>query len=371
MTSFFGRCVLRVVTAQALVTSPPPRSRWALSSVSSDSAFLREFRASELTLAGYVGSVGVMEVSDVESGLGPRRTKTATSTRVRVFLARLNDPRAVAKGEDVRVSLREYSSPDLAEQEIRAHSQLPQGASVVTLLGTLRGEDLEADDTLIEAWVANLRVDPPARGAAWLVFRWAGSRTAAALPDDPPSFLPFLDKKPRWHARLKETMRQALEAVAGLHDAGLAHRSLGLTSLVLDSKQQDKTVVDLSLLVVRLDFLGLSTPATLEAIADDLLALGYAFFELVFSKVDLEPRPDQDTLKRLYADIFDYDMDKFRQYAIDEPAWRPPVDFLEANDRAGWQLLDKMLAAKQPRETAPKVVTLLTARGLLASPFFS
>lgn len=331
--------------------------------------FLREFEASDVTLAGFVGSVGVMEVSDdgnERDPFAPRRTKKETSTTVRVFLARLNDPQAVSRGEDVRVSLREYSSGRVAENEIKAHAQLPSDAPVVTLIGTMNAEEFEKDE-LVEAWVANLRVDPPKKGSTWLVFKWAGSRTAASLPEDPPG---FFQKKPSWEKRMKLTMRQSLEALAALHDASIAHRSIGLSSIVLDSKQQDKTAQDLALQQVRLDFLGFSTPATIDAIKEDLNAMGYAFFELVFSKSLNDNVPDQDALKRFYDDIFEKDLDKFRKYATDEPDWAPAVEFLDANDRAGWQLLDKMLSSSS--SSSSDLLSIVTARGLLSSsPFFS
>ncbi|KAH8065702.1 hypothetical protein JL722_79 [Aureococcus anophagefferens] len=102
---------------------------------------------------------------------------------------------------------------------------------------------------------------------------------------------------------------------------------------------------------VKLQFLGFSEAATAAEINDDLNALGYVLLELLLSPAladgDLvdPPAADQDTLKRLWDDIFDRDIAKLRDYADAEEGWRNAVDLLDAKDGAGWDLLATALNA--------------------------
>ena len=79
------------------------------------------------------------------------------------------------------------------------------------------------------------------------------------------------------------------------------------------------------------------------------------------------PRADQDTLKRLYDDLFDCDVLRLRDYCDAEPAWAPAVALLDAQGSAGWDVVGLALGANAPEKGG---LSFLTARGLLDSPFF-
>ena len=182
-------------------------------------AAMREFRAQDLTLERFLGQVSVTEVTDWEySGEGvnpldpaqPARTKSDAgvgSAPLRLFLATREDPTARARGEDLRCCVREYSrkASSVARQELDAFRErdLPK-KSVCQLLGTLDdsedgffSSDAVLDDSFIEAWVANLRCEPPQPDSRWLVYEWAGTCTFASLTAPPGPQNPFYAEPPR------------------------------------------------------------------------------------------------------------------------------------------------------------------------------
>lgn len=288
-----------------------------------------EFEPAEFQLESFVGGVGVMEMYD---DIATSQTTTEISdTSLRLFLATRNKQ---------RVSLREYSDARVAQRELEIHPQISSG--VVPLLGTVDGRDFATDRSFIEAWVARLKVDPPKQDATWLVYDWAGARTAA-----------YLCRKKLPTSLLRTVFRQSMTALASLHNDGIVHRSLGLTSMILDTTLSDKT--NLNKLDLKFDFLGFATRATDDLKHDDLNALGYAFLELAFSPAitGLQEGPSSDFLRRLYEDTFHGDMDKFRFYA--KMAWGRSVDFLDQKD--GWHTLSRIL-------------TESSAQNLLSLPFF-
>ena len=81
--------------------------------------------------------------------------------------------------------------------------------------------------------------------------------------------------------------------------------------------------------------------------------------------VETAPPADQDSLKRLYDDIFGGDVVELRDYCAAEPAWAPAVAWLDADGGAGWDVVGLALGA-----TRPGGASFLTARSLLDSPFF-
>jgi len=109
---------------------------------------------------------------------------------------------------------------------------------------------------------------------------------------------------------------------------------------------------------VKLQFLGFSGPATAASIADDLHALGYVLLEVLLSCVFADedfpepPAADQDTLKRLYDDLFDRDVLRLRDYCDAEPAWAPAVALLDA-DGSGEVSFQEFFAFGRALERAP------------------
>jgi len=381
-------------------------------------AAMREFRAQDLTLERFLGQVSVTEVTDWEySGEGvnpldpaqPARTKSDAgvgAAPLRLFLATREDPTARARGEDLRCCVREYSlkASRVARQELDAfrERELPK-KSVCQLLGTLDdsedgffSSDAVLDDAFIEAWVANLRCEPPQPSSRWLVYEWTGTCTFASLTSPPGPQNPFYAEPPkpfgggifgsravgeRWTYAQREkfvlrAIKNAVACVADLHEAGVAHRGLSGAAFVLDSSGMDKNVVpkNAPLSRVRLQFLGFSDSASVANMNDDLNSLGYVLLELLLSPAlypdyyagPLPPVSDGDSLKRLYDDIFDCDILKLRDYCANEEAWDGVVRLLDTTD--GWAFLGLALGANDKRRATPG---LLTARALLGSNFLT
>jgi len=228
-------------------------------------------------------------------------------------------------------------------------------------------------------------------------------------------------------------MVQCLTAVATLHEAGIAHRSIGRNSFIITSTAQDKSAMSsiyctqqMAAGKVRIklsDFgfagllrdslydpefcararsFGLTFPTTTKyvrdpeetdvelatqfAMAEDLHALGFVFLGLVLValaeiKAPLAarmPQTDEETLQKLVSDIFNQDFAAFRDYVeAEDEIWGKLVVLLDAQDSAGWNVLETLFTAreltvKQQREPQDDVdtTTAVTARGLLAHRFF-
>lgn len=65
------------------------------------------------------------------------------------------------------------------------------------------------------------------------------------------------------------------------------------------------------------------------------------------------------SVQRLLVEVFSNNALAFRDYALDIEDWAPAVEFLDAADQAGWNLLDGLLQGDQECEA------------LLESPFFA
>jgi len=301
------------------------------------------------------------------------------------------------------------------------------------ILGEVNLAELE-DDMDPNEWYRALGVPGPKPGSVWVVYEYAGLSTAAQYarpalarlssmplqrgifgnPLPPPSL-------PQWRDRanyvVKGIFKQALEAVADLHDEGIAHRSIGRTSIILSSVGADKTEASsptatvVSRLKVKLADFGFSgsfEESTLDpafcsrargfgmsiregeqsaaanafAMAEDLHALGFVFLGLILTSLAETPTPefkipdtDDDTLQRQLGDIFNNDMDEFRDYADAEDVWSSTVKLLDQQNGAGWELLRTLCFA---RERAAEVgskeedyLQMPTARSLLSSPFLN
>ena len=56
------------------------------------------------------------------------------------------------------------------------------------------------------------------------------------------------------------------------------------------------------------------------------------------------PATDDDTIQRLFSEIFDKDMDQFREYAEADDGWNNLVTLLDENNGAGW--VDPLVPSK-------------------------
>lgn len=306
-----------------------------------------------------------------------------------------------------------------------------KGAPFVGVLGELNLEEFLNDEEgdVRNEWYRALKVAPPKPGSLWLVYEYVGLTTLGVysqpalkrwsnLPPQrgiwgnvvaPPPL-------PQWRERsryVKAIMKACLENLSFIHEIGITHRSIGRNSIVLSSVGQDKQEASSPLATVasrlrvkmsdfgfsgrlvdassdeefrrrarafKLDIMDGSSMLESKsfAIAEDLHALGFVFIALMLSSLAEIPRPeftippvDEDSLQRLMTDIFDKDMDEFRDYCEAEDVWTNVVRLLDEDDGAGWRFLEQMIFARENVAGNLQAGQILTAEGVLSSPFFT
>jgi len=288
-------------------------------------------------------------------------------------------------------------------------------------------EDEEGD--VKNKWYRALGVAPPKPGSLWLVYEYVGLSTLSVYaqpalkrwfnlplqkgfwgsPTAPPAL-------PQWHERakyVKAMMRGCLQGLVSIHENGITHRSIGRNSIIISSVGQDKKEASSPLATVAqrlrmkisdfgfsgrivdasndeefrrraraFDLTIIEGSSVLEsksfAIAEDLHALGFVFIGLLLSSLAAIPRQefampptDEDSLQRLMSDIFDKDMDEFREYCEAEDIWTNVVSLLDENDGEGWRVLEQMCFARENVADNLKSGQILTAEGVLSAPFFA
>jgi hypothetical protein len=251
--------------------------------------------------------------------------------------------------------------------------------------------------------------------------RWASLPPAKGLFGNPIPPAPL----PSWEARAKYIVngifQQAVMAIADLHEAGFVHRSIGRSSLLLASttnNPQDASSVYTttpSTLTVKLTDFGFAGPyetaamdeefvsrartfglhfrkgetsiaTTNFALAEDFHALGFVGLALMLSclaetstsntsaaTTQSVPATDEDSLQRLLGEIFDKDVKgQFRDYVAAEDCWAKVVDLLDAQDGAGWTVLETLVLAREKAasQSAKDFDQIFNIRGLLSNPFF-
>lgn len=387
----------------------------------------------------------------------PKRTRASSGSVVRVFRGEFQGALGAsmrAQGLDKRILVKEFTGQlalDLARAEWMAVGKLQSklldkgtdwitaassrsvasrtdNQNVVTLcqklmksryLGILGEVNLaELDDNMEpNEFYRALGVPPPKPNAIWIVYEYAGL-TSLQLYCVPPAIrranlppkrgllgsqgqppLPLFRDRARY---VKTIMKQTLQALADLHEAGIAHKSIGRSSIILSSTEMDKMVASSvfttnpSQLVVKLADFGFSTELGVfdkdlqgrartfgisirtpdDAVpfmqAEDLHALGFVFVGLVLTALaDLEtpstkmPATDEDSIQRLLGDIFDKDLEQFRDYLeAEEGIWSNVVNWLDTED--GWKVLEALwLSREQVAAGKP-----ITAQDVLQLPFF-
>jgi hypothetical protein len=119
------------------------------------------------------------------------------------------------------------------------------------------------------------------------------------------------------------------------------------------------------------------------ALAEDLHALGFVFLALLFTTLSEPatlsapmPKTNDDTWQRLFTDLFQKDMNEFREYCSNEDVWESVVELLDREEGAGWNVLGELLLAREnvskwsKGEIMDEDYELVSARTLLSSPFF-
>ena len=301
----------------------------------------------------------------------------------------------------------------------------------VGILGEVNLAELEDEEGFPNDFYRALGVPPPQTGAIWIVYDYQGLNTIQSYTSMPPqkrrSKLPLKKsffggyqeppKLPKFEERTKYVVKgitaQSLLALANLHEAGLVHRSIGRSSLVLTGPSQDKTEASSiyatrpQALTVKLSDFGFAGPmqesaadpefvarartfgislregdtslvATNFAMAEDLHALGFVMLGLLLvALADLPtanspmPATDEDTLQKLLSEIFDKNFGAFREYVEEEEAWTKLVQVLDEKNGAGWEVLETLFLARETIAKNQNSLEIVTARGLLKNRFFA
>jgi len=236
--------------------------------------------------------------------------------------------------------------------------------------------------------------------------------------------LPPFRERARYMTR--GVLKGMLQSIATAHAADLVHRSIGKNSFILSSVGQDKreatnpyaVVVerlrvvladwgfsrDIQEAVLEKEFSGrcrmfgipsldsyeyqrssdttrMEEAAVRFAKAEDLHACGFVFLSMLFTTLADPatlsaplPATDDDTLQRLFSEIFEKDVDELREYYANEDVWSAVVSLLDMEERAGWDLLGKMLLAREQvsgwYKNSEGDDELTSAQELLSHPFF-
>jgi serine/threonine protein kinase len=130
-------------------------------------------------------------------------------------------------------------------------------APFLGILGEVNLAELE-DDMGPNDFYRALGVPPPPVDAVWIVYEYAGLNTIASYASKPPekrraqqppkrNFFGGLVEPPtlppfreRANYIVNGVMKGAVEALATIHEAGIAHRSIGRSSIIMSSPNQDK-----------------------------------------------------------------------------------------------------------------------------------
>ena len=353
-----------------------------------------------------VGQQGYATITDWEYYSGrlptsPTRTTEPSSPSIRLYDALVIGP--YPRYYNARVMLKEFlpSAIELGVNEAEAYKLLyasdaneidPDTVPVATLLGSFITDAAFDTPQFRASWASRFPMSPspPAPGTPFLVFRWEGLQTGqsvAVAKEDVGNtlfnrFFPT-NLYTRQSLFLRVFIARSLSALQYLHTtAALVHRSLGLASIMVNTTEL-RLVSSLQVKLRDLGFAkpvsalisgdelarareaGAISPASIASFffAEDIYALAYAFLEVIFS-VFTRRVQTQDSLKTLFEDTFELDIDRFREYCEQDPECADVVRFLDQAERGGWALLRDMLVAKERFAT-------VSIEALLQMPFLS
>ncbi|KAA8497065.1 Calcium/calmodulin-dependent protein kinase type 1 [Porphyridium purpureum] len=351
------------------------------------SCALARFSTSDFQILRQCGQQGYYEVTEWEyyqkrDPTQPQRTVESSGVSVRLYEAKIT----VGPRRNSRVLLKEFlpQGLELAVNEAKIYERLydltqdsMSELPVATLLGSFKGSGFSTAE-FQKKWAGSFPSagKVPDEGSPWLVFRWEGTRTLANLRNykQTQNYLDFVFPDLAFRRKklfLIKLISEALEAVGFLHDRGIVHRSLGPASLLVNTldettptlfdckvrdlgfAQQLSELDDQSLRLAREK--GAVSPEALTRFFqnDDLKALGYSFLEIIFSFLSDEPgestpqaeSANQETFKRLFEDVYEYDLGQFRSYCEAEPRWKMGIRLLDENNGAGWSFVQNLICA--------------------------
>lgn len=306
----------------------------------------------------------------------PARTKESNGQAVRLFQASMYAGRQCLLKEFMPIAR------EVGENELAAYKALYGDSTALDrpnefglLLGHMESDAAFDDDMFKSSWVQTMPdTPPPTSGNLWLVFAWQPFyQTIGSFPSkqqEPPWFdfdgSKFRAERERY---CKVVAARCLQVLAKMHQQGVVHQSLGPSSFMLSTA--DQNLAD-ELTVSAMD-LGFAVFASEEVARDemaaafhasrvsklalnDLQCLGYVLIEMFLKSAAAQDAPDamvlrrtdQQGLKDLIEDAFDGDVrGQFRNYCNQEPSWKGAVQMLDAQYGAGWGLIQGLINCRK------------------------
>lgn len=367
---------------------------------------LQVFTPADFVIRRQVGQLGVATETEWQYYGGarnkldasqPSRTVEVSGVSVRLFEGE------IAGGE--RVLLKEYlgAAQSIGENELiitrhlydrnaeaaaASNGSLRPPTELAAMVGHMRSDRAFEARAFRDQWAVQLPNTPaPEAGNLWLVFRWQGLQTVSAFPkaEQARAFWDVtggnaLKCRKRY---LRAIVAGALNAIGWMHTRGVVHRSLGASSLLLNTLDQQKAN-SLSVKLIDLGFAataamlseeevksamrrGATSPTDILPLLalNDLHGLAYVLLELILTSLgpsETGPRLELQALKRLVEDVFEDDvLGGFREYCAEEPAYADALSFLDECDRGGWRLLQRLVDCHNPqgelaRTSAPELL---------------
>lgn len=78
-------------------------------------------------------------------------------------------------------------------------------------------------------------------------------------------------------------------------------------------------------------------------VADDLSSMGLLFLFAIVTAFSAEGSIDHPRFYRLVHTTFESDLEKFREYCLEDDAFHDAIEFLDMEGKAGWELLQALV----------------------------
>lgn len=362
------------------------------------------FSASEFELLQELGQISIQQVEAPAEGnpfaaSGSQRTARAAVIAytasyfsgmpfqdpvVTLLKEYLPGAKAVACNE-LQILCHLCGMPSIESKWHTAYAPLSYNPPVVELLGYFLAGPSE------RAIIADPSVQFSANAdTIWLVQKWENMAPLALYPSTQQVSGLGLGRLFGGNARsqrdrfrmLRSISAGAVRALGFVHDRGVIHGSIGSGSLLLSTFSDS----DSARLVVKIDNFGFArrvvvpgstkagkagsseplypAPFPVPSAADDSpLALGHRGDRRQLAVVLLEcflgalseagpsDATTAEAVQRVLGDVFEWDVERYRQYIENEPEWGAVKEFLSADENAGWELIAQMVQGKSSAST--------------------
>jgi hypothetical protein len=245
----------KVVNPNPFDASKPKRTRTSSGSV------VRVFRGEFVgRLGGTLSSIGLdrrVLIKEYTGKLGLELARKEQESIGRLQSELFSDNDGAVGGDWIQAATSRSVLARKDDSNVSALLKKLSKAPFLGILGEVNLAELE-DEMDPNDFYRALGVPPPSTDAVWIVYEYAGLNTVASYASMPPekrraqqppkrNFFGQLVEPPplppfRERAKyiVNGVMKGAVEALATIHDAGIAHRSIGRSSIIMSSPNQDK-----------------------------------------------------------------------------------------------------------------------------------